>query len=74
MILLRKGLVPTPAIPVAATAIAAITPITLMIMVAPAALMIPVSPTVTVVAVVPTKTTKFEDFGDPHIASSLPSS
>ncbi len=75
---MRKGLAPTPAIPVVATPMAAVTPITLMIViiaVIPAALIIPVTPTVTVVAaaMVPTNTAKFENFRDPHIVRFLSS-
>lgn len=72
----RKGLVPTPAIPGAATPVAAITPRTPMIAiipVIPVVPMIPMAPIATVVAVAmaPAKTAKFEDFCDPHIVSSL---
>lgn len=71
----RKGLVPTPAISVAATPVAPITPITgtiAAIPVIPVAAMLPVAPVTTVVAVVTAsaRTAKFEDFRNPHIVLS----
>lgn len=74
--LAAQGLVPTPAIPVAATPVAAITPRTPMITiipVIPAAAMIPVGPITTVVAVAmaSAKTAEFEDFRDSHIVLSF---
>jgi len=72
--LLRKGLVPTPAVPVATTPVAAITPVTRVITIIPVitvAPMIPVVPMTTVVAMAPAKTAQFEDFRDPHVVLSL---
>lgn len=72
--LLRKGLVPTPAVPVATTPVAAITPVTRVITMIPVisvAPMIPVVPMPTVVAMAPAKTAQFEDFRDPHVVLSF---
>lgn len=72
--LLRKGLAPAPAVPVATTSVAAITPVTrviTIIAVIPVTLMIPVIPMTTVVAMAPAKTAQFEDFRDPHVVLSF---
>jgi hypothetical protein len=71
---LGKGLVPTPAIPVAATSVAAITPMITVIPVVsviPVIPMIPVTPMTTVIAMATPKTTKFKNLRDPHAILSF---
>jgi len=67
---LRKGLVPTPAIPVAATLVAAKAPMITeipVVSVIPVIPVTPVTPITTVIAMATPKTTKFEDLHDPHV-------
>ena len=71
---LGKGLVPTPAIPVAATSVAAKTPMITeipVVSVIPVIPMPPVTPITTVIAMATPKTTKFEDLRDPHVILSF---
>jgi hypothetical protein len=71
---LGKGLVPTPAVPVAATSVAAKTPTITeipVVSVIPVIAMTPVTPITTVITIATPKTTKFEDLRDPHVILSF---